>query len=80
MKKPKRKRPSKPQRYPAGWDEKRVRQVVEHYENQSEEEAVAEDEAAFESRDYSVMLIPSELVPEVRRLITKKRRRRHGTG
>jgi hypothetical protein len=32
-------------RYPAGWDEKSVRQILEHYEGQSDEEAVAEDEA-----------------------------------
>lgn len=31
-------------RLPAGWDEARVRQVLEHYEQQSDEEAVAEDE------------------------------------
>ena len=34
--------------FPPGWDEKRVRAVVEHYEGQSDEEALAEDEAAFE--------------------------------
>jgi hypothetical protein len=33
-------------RFPPGWDEERVRRVLEHYENQSEEEAVAEDEVA----------------------------------
>ncbi len=34
--------------FPPGWDEERVRRVLEHYEAQSEEEAVAEDEAAYE--------------------------------
>jgi hypothetical protein len=37
-------------KYPAGWDERRVRRVLEHYETQSDEEAVAEDEAAYEAR------------------------------
>jgi hypothetical protein len=32
-----------------GWDEERVKKVLAHYENQTEEEAVAEDEAAYES-------------------------------
>lgn len=36
-------------KYPAGWDEKRVRRVLKHYEAQSDEEAVAEDEAAYEA-------------------------------
>jgi len=33
-------------RFPAGWNEARVRRVLEHYEGQTEDEAVAEDEAA----------------------------------
>jgi len=37
--------------FPPGWDEKRVQAVLEHYENQTEEEAVAEDEAAFEQTE-----------------------------
>ena len=36
------------QAYPTGWDEERVKRVLAHYEQQCEEEAVAEDEAAFE--------------------------------
>lgn len=38
----------KKSRYPIGWDEERVRRVLAHYEEQTEEEAVAEAEAAFE--------------------------------
>ena len=34
--------------FPPGWNEERVRQVLAHYEQQTEEEAVAENEAAFE--------------------------------
>lgn len=33
---------------PAGWDESRIRRVLSHYEEQTEEEAVAEDEARIE--------------------------------
>jgi hypothetical protein len=38
----------KQQKYPPGWDEERVNRVLAHYEQQSEEEVVAEGEAAFE--------------------------------
>ena len=31
--------------FPPGWDEKRVQRVIDYYENQVEDEAVAEDEA-----------------------------------
>ena len=40
-------RSMKKNQFPPGWDEEKVRSVLEHYENQSEDEAVAEDEAAF---------------------------------
>jgi hypothetical protein len=36
-------------RFPPGWDEERIRGVLEYYERQTDEEAAAEDEAAFES-------------------------------
>ena len=61
----------KQSKFPPGWDEKRVKEVLDHYESQSEEEAVAEDEAAFEAPDQSVMDVPTELVPAVRELIAK---------
>jgi hypothetical protein len=59
------------QKFPPGWDEKRVRKVLEHYEVQTEEEAVAEDEAAFDDPNQTVMEIPNALVPAVRELIAR---------
>ncbi len=59
-------------KYPVGWDAKRVRDVLAHYESQTEEEAVAEDEAAFEDSSQTFMKIPNWLVPKVRALIAKK--------
>jgi hypothetical protein len=58
-------------RFPLGWDEDRVRRVLAHYEQQTSEEAVAEDEAAFLAEDDTVMKIPHDLVPAVRELIAK---------
>ncbi len=60
-------------RFPPGWDEERVRKVLTHYEEQAEEEATAEDEAAFEDSDQTFMEVPNELVPAVRELIAKHR-------
>ena len=56
-------------RYPTGWNEERVRHLLQHYETQTEEEAVAEDEAAFRRRDQTVMVVPKTLVPKITRLI-----------
>ncbi len=50
--------------------------MIEHYESQSESEAVAADEAALESPHQTVMTIPTELVPEVRELIVRRKKRR----
>jgi hypothetical protein len=63
----------KQRKFPPGWDEARVRRVLSHYEEQSEEEAVAEDEAAMEDKTQTVMEIPNDLVPAVRELIAKRR-------
>ncbi len=60
--------------YPPGWDEQRVKRVLEAYESQSEAEAVAEDEAALESGAGTVMEVPTELVPKVRELIAKHKK------
>jgi hypothetical protein len=58
-------------RYPEGWDEQRVREVLKHYEHQTEEEAFAEDEAAYEDRKESLVKVPVELVPAIRELIAR---------
>ena len=64
----------KQSRFPAGWDEARVNRVLAHYEQQSDDEAVAEDEAAYESTTHTAMEVPVELVPAVRELIAKRKR------
>ena len=61
-------------RFPPGWDEERVQKVLARYETQSEAEAVAEDEAAFERSGQTVMGVPGELAPAVRELIAKHRK------
>ena len=60
-------------RFPPGWDEERVRRVLAHYEQQTEEEAVAEDEAAFEDSTQAVIEVPIELLPAIRGLIAKQK-------
>ncbi len=63
----------KKNRFPPGWDEDRVRRVLEHYEGQSDEEALAEDEEALDTTTHTVVEVPTELVPAVRELIAKRR-------
>jgi len=60
-------------KFPSGWDEARVRGALDHYERQSEDQAIAEDEAAYESTTHTMMDVPVELVPQVRTLIAQSR-------
>jgi hypothetical protein len=58
--------------FPPGWNEERVRKVLDHYEHQSGDQAVAEDEAAFADHPETVISIPVELIPVVRELIGRQ--------
>jgi hypothetical protein len=61
------------QEFPPGWNEERVKKVLAHYEGQSENEAAAEDEAAYEAEGQTVMIVPTELVPAIRQLLRRRR-------
>jgi hypothetical protein len=57
-------------KFPKGWDEERVKRLLDHYEGLSEDEMVAEDEAAMEDGDGQVVIsVPVELLPAIRQLI-----------
>jgi hypothetical protein len=63
--------PMKANRFPPGWNEGRVQNLIAHYESQNDAEAIAEDEAALEDPTQAVMLVPRTLVPAVRKLLAK---------
>ncbi len=63
----------KKQRLPRGWTENRIRELVGHHDRQTEEEQAAEIEAALSMKDQTVMVVPTELVPEIQALIARKR-------
>ncbi len=58
--------------FPDNWDEERVQSVIAHYKQQTEDEAVAEDEAAFADNLSTVIEVPQELLPTIRELIAKR--------
>jgi len=62
------------QKFPPGWDENRVREVLAHYENQTEDEQFAEIEAVREAEGITLMAVPTELASEVRALLARKHR------
>jgi hypothetical protein len=58
---------------PRGWNEVKIRRILAHYEKQTGEEAVLEDEAGVGASE-TVMSVPRDLVPKVRELIAKRQR------
>ncbi len=58
------------QKFPPGWNESRVRQVLDYYESQTDEETAAEIESALRN---TIMEVPTALVPAVRELIAKRK-------
>ena len=63
--------------FPPGWDEKRVQSVIAYYDQQTEDEAVAEAEAALQNESSMLIEVPIELVPAVRELIAKHAAQQH---
>ena len=61
-----------PNQYPKGWNRKRVEAVIKHYDNQTDDQAIAEAEAAYRDDKTAMMQVPLELVPEVEKLIAKR--------
>lgn len=62
-------------RFPAGWDAERVKRLIDYYEGLSEDEQVAEDEAAIaaEPEGQAVIAVPVGSLPEIRRLLAAYR-------
>ncbi len=61
-----------PSPYPRGWDRKRTQAVIDHYENQTDDDAIAEADAAYKSDTSAMIQVPLELVGEVEKLIAKR--------
>jgi hypothetical protein len=59
-------------KFPKGWDENRVKSVLAYYEGQSEYEAIAEDESAWDDTTQTFIEVPNDLIPYIRELIARK--------
>jgi hypothetical protein len=57
------------QKFPPGWNESRVRRVLDYSESQTDEEAATEIRSALKN---TTMEVPTALVPVVRELIAQR--------
>jgi hypothetical protein len=62
-----------PNKYPDGWNARKVARVINHYDTQDEAAAIAEAEASYRRRKSAVVEVPVKLLPKVRRLIAGAR-------
>jgi hypothetical protein len=62
-----------PNKYPAGWNPKKVQRVIKHYQEQDEASAIAEAEAVYRRRKSAVVEVPVKFLPQLRRLIAGTR-------
>lgn len=60
-----------PNQYPTGLNKRKVRDTIAHYDRHTEAEAIIEANIACENSRLTLMRVPTELVPEVERLIEK---------
>ena len=61
---------AKQQHFPTGWDEDRVERLIAHHDSITEEEQVADDEAAVIDRaGQTVITVPETLLPAIRQLL-----------
>jgi hypothetical protein len=66
------KKPKDPNRYPKGWNRRKVEALIEHYDQQSDADAIAEAEAAYRKRTAAIIEVPLKLLPAVRKLIARR--------
>jgi hypothetical protein len=58
------------QKFPPGWDEERVKQLLAELDTRTDDDWVVADEAAAaEQDDQAVVTVPVGLLPEIRRLL-----------
>ena len=64
------------QKMPEGWTAEQVKAVADFYDSQDDTEAAAELDAAWTDRDSTMVQIPRELLPVVRKLLAEHERSR----
>jgi len=62
----------KKQKLPKCLNREKITEIIDHYENQTDEEAIKEANEAFKDSE-TVFSVPKEAVPEIRKIIEKYR-------
>ena len=60
-----------PNRYPKGLNRKKVQELIDYYDHQSDADAIADAEASYRRRSTSCIEVPVKLLPAVRQPIAR---------
>ena len=60
--------------FPPGWNERKVRAVIRHYDRLTDEELAQEIATAPEVSEETLISVPTKLLPAVRKLISRHQR------
>jgi hypothetical protein len=63
---------TEPRQFPKGWDDQKIKDLLDCYEAQSADEQAGEIESALNSHEVTMMAVPTELEDEVRALISRR--------
>ncbi len=63
----------KRQRLPQGWTHEKIRKLAKYHDSLSQDQQASEIERALINENETVMVVPTELVPEIVKLINRKR-------
>jgi hypothetical protein len=58
-----------PNRYSNGLNREKVEAIIAFYDKHSDEDAIAEADAAYRKRKSTLIEVPVKLLPQVRRLL-----------
>jgi hypothetical protein len=59
------------QEFPPGWNERKVRAVIQHYDRLTDDELAHEIETAQEVTQETLISVPTQLVPAIEELILR---------
>lgn len=68
------------QKFPRGWNEKKVRELIAYYDHQTEDEGAAEIATAPAAPGETWMSVPTDLVPAIARLIEDHKHKESNRG
>jgi hypothetical protein len=63
-----------PNVYPPGWNRKRVQSIIEYYDPKADQDVLGDEATTKAAGDLVWVEVPEELVPRVRKLISRYRR------